>query len=100
MRITGLLLSLVACNPANPNYPPTSLPEALTTCEVDADCAGYEIGCCDACNGGTRIALRADATDEEVDVYRETCANRYTCTQVYCDVPEAICDAGTCRLDE
>jgi hypothetical protein len=90
------LLWLAACG--NTNFPPEELPPELTTCEVDADCAAYELGCCDSCNGGLRAAMRADLTEEEVDPYRERCGRRFVCTQVGCEVPEPACDAGACVL--
>ncbi|MCA9566573.1 MAG: hypothetical protein KC656_01980 [Myxococcales bacterium] len=93
-----LVLGLVACG--NPNYPPPAqLPAELVQCEQPSDCVVVELGCCDACNGGTAVSVRADRRDEVVDTYAETCGASTACTLIGCGALYATCVDSTCGME-
>ncbi len=95
------LLFLFACEGTNPDYPPPSpLPADLVTCSAPADCVIVELVCCDACNGGTAVAVRADMATSVRDTYSETCPNDVACTELGCAPTVADCVADVCVITE
>ncbi|MEL6349550.1 MAG: hypothetical protein AAFV53_40985 [Myxococcota bacterium] len=96
MRL-ALMLFLFACN----NYPPPDpLESELTDCSADEECVVVELGCCDACNGGTAVAVNKAQEDETRDRYSERCGLNYACTLMACGSLDAVCDDGTCVLEQ
>jgi hypothetical protein len=96
------MVGLAACGVfPNPNYPPElPLDPALTQCTIAGDCTVVELGCCDACNGGVAVAVRSDARGDVIDEYSEACGPTVACTLMGCPPLEAVCDAGTCTLEQ
>lgn len=96
---TAALLLLVGC--ANPDYPPSvPLDAELAECSEPEDCMIISLGCCDACNGGFEVAARVDQEDEIRRRYEERpCTNR-ACTLVACLPTEAVCESGTCAIEQ
>jgi hypothetical protein len=86
----------VACNF---NYPPDlPLDGELTRCADTSDCVVVELGVCDACNGGTVVAVNGES---EAFVRRRFSERRpfgHACTLMGCADPVAACEAGTCVI--
>ncbi len=98
MRFIVLFSMLTACGPAEvvDNQPPTPVPATLMTCETAEECVVLELGCCDHCNGGRAVAVRADAADDVQATYAESCAPGTACTEMGCAPLTADCDDGRC----
>jgi len=92
-----LLGSLLGCNPQYP--PPAELPAEYTACVVPDDCIVVELGCCDACNGGTARSVATDQAAEVVDRYTEVCNPGTGCNLVGCPPWVTTCEAGVCGLE-
>lgn len=96
MRWTSLGLLATGCLLGDDYPPPDPLPAEYTTCGSEADCVVVELGCCDECNGGTAVAVRADQEAEVADLYSERCGNGTACTEMGCAPWVVTCEAGTC----
>lgn len=97
LRWLAPILLLAACGDDYP--PPDPLPAEYTTCEAADDCIPVELGCCDACNGGLAVAVRADKAEEVADLYSENCGASTSCTLMGCPEWVVSCDAGTCAME-
>jgi hypothetical protein len=93
------LFALAACGDDSVSeYPPVlPLDPQYTSCESDADCVVVELGCCDACNGGTAVAVRRDRVAAVQERYGERCGSSTACTLRGCPPSTASCAAGFCR---
>ena len=95
MRWTMLLPLALGC--FGDDYPPPDpLPSEYTTCEADEDCVVVELGCCDECNGGLAVAVRADQEATVTDLYSERCGECTACTEMGCAPWVVTCQDGTC----
>ncbi len=92
-----VVLSVAGCD----HFPPPDpLPSQYTTCAVATDCVVTELGCCDACNGGLAVTVRADQEAEVIRLYAENCPGSTACTEMGCPPPVVDCVAGTCTASE
>ncbi len=107
MRFIVLFSMLTACGPADVAEapPPTPIPATLTTCETpdpadptetDEQCVVLQLGCCDHCNGGRAVAVRADAADDVQATYVESCTPGTACTEMGCAPLTAECIEDRC----
>ncbi|TNE88499.1 MAG: hypothetical protein EP330_14090 [Deltaproteobacteria bacterium] len=96
------LLIMVACGTAQtvPWNPPEqeSLDPAWTDCADGEACVVVQLGCCDHCNGGAAVSVRADAVGEVEAAMAEDCGGGEDCTLMGCGAVSAACDAGVCVL--
>ena len=95
--LLGVASTVVGCGDDFP--PPDPLPAEYTTCGAPTDCVVTELGCCDACNGGLAVAVRADQEEAVVDAYAERCGGSTECTLMACPDWVVTCDAGTCAAE-
>ncbi|MCO4772475.1 MAG: hypothetical protein KDA24_20750 [Deltaproteobacteria bacterium] len=96
VALLGMVL-LLACNPQYP--PPEELPAEYTACDGPEDCTVVELGCCDACNGGTARSVASDQADAVTDRYSEQCQPGYGCNLMGCAAWLTTCDEGVCGLE-
>lgn len=82
--------------------PPSPLDAEFTGCEVDEDCVVVELGMCDACNGGTAVAVGTASELAVADQYAECVPDtgEWGCTAMACPPLYATCDAGACTLQQ
>lgn len=99
MLILLAAAGLIGCS--NPEYPPPDpLPDPYTRCAGSEDCVIVELGCCDACNGGTAVSVNAKSEAEVRDRYAESCGNNQACTLMACAPWEPTCDDRTCGMEQ
>jgi hypothetical protein len=106
-----LLVLLVACGGVAPGGgteaceteypPPAELDAAYTVCEVDDDCRVVELGVCDACNGGTAVAVNGASEGTVFDLYAQCEPDEeWGCTEMACAALIPLCEAGSCVMEE
>ena len=78
--------------------PPQPLDLEYTACTDVAQCEVVELGCCDACNGGTAVSVHIEKAAEVIERYSERCATPTSCTQRGCPPFTSACDNGVCTL--
>jgi hypothetical protein len=81
--------------------PPPLYPEEWSQCTEDADCAVAWPGCCDLCNGGAPVAVRAEHSAEVgalLDPAGAACQG-VTCGAAPCPETTAQCQSGRCVVD-
>ncbi|MCB9691542.1 MAG: hypothetical protein H6736_06990 [Alphaproteobacteria bacterium] len=100
-RALFVLFALTGCSTDNPNYPPPAdIPADLLACEQPSDCVIVELGCCDHCNGGFALSVRADKASEVTDTYSETCGANTACTEMACAELLPTCSNNVCGSEE
>lgn len=93
------LLALVACG--GTTWEPidqVDVPSSFTDCSDGSACVVVELGCCDYCNGGAAVSVRADMEQDALDTYGETCNGPVMCTQMGCAPLTAECQQDACVL--
>ena len=97
-----LLLFSLGCTSSSSTVwtPPEqeSLTVGWTDCSDGETCVLIELGCCDHCNGGSALSVRADAAAEAEEAFAETCDGTEDCTLMGCGELSAACEDGSCVL--
>lgn len=68
-----------------------------SACTAGAECTTVEVGCCDHCNGGRLVAVRAEHA-EAVRAHATSACDEVACTERGCDGGEPRCVAGRCAF--
>jgi hypothetical protein len=83
--------------------PDARIPADFVVCQADAECAIVELGCCDTCNGGWMMSVRADHVEAARARWGDDCGGGFACTELGCvPDPAAVCYERRCvvRLGE
>ncbi|MDH5673112.1 MAG: hypothetical protein OEZ06_13235 [Myxococcales bacterium] len=101
--MTLLSMLLFACgggdDAAPSEYPPPMpLDAQYTACGDVSECEVLELGCCDACNGGTAVAVHKEHAADVMERHSERCGASTACTSIGCAPWELSCEQGVCGL--
>ncbi len=87
------LTLLAACGALAPDgpIPATPPPNSMRTCAADTDCAVYQAGCCDHCNGGTVFSVNQASLAAAQRDHVATCPAELACTLMGCANRVPVC---------
>lgn len=99
--LPGLLAGLVltaalAVGCSSETEEATVPPDSMRTCSVDDDCAVYEAGCCDHCNGGYVFSVNKASLTEAKSKHKASCGTDVACTLMGCAEKVPVCESGLC----
>ncbi len=75
-------------------------PDSMRTCSADDDCAVYEAGCCDHCNGGYVFSVNKASLSEAMSKHKASCGTDTACTLMGCAQKLPVCESGLCAYKD